>query len=59
MLLSFRFANHRSFQAEQQLNLLPVYDSDYPESDLISEPVPVVGVFGPNASGKSNLIDVR
>jgi uncharacterized protein len=57
MLLSFRFANHRSFQTEQQLNMLPVYEADFPASDLISEPVPVVGVFGPNASGKSNLIN--
>jgi hypothetical protein len=57
MLLSFRFANYRSFQAEQQLNLLPVYDSDYPGSDQLVEPVPVVAIFGPNASGKSNLID--
>jgi uncharacterized protein len=28
MLLSFRFANHRSFRDEQQLNLLPVYEDD-------------------------------
>ena len=55
MLLSFRFANHRSFRDEQQLNLTPVYDgSDSEEAGL--EGVPVVGIFGPNASGKSNVI---
>jgi AAA15 family ATPase/GTPase len=56
MLLSFRFANHRSFRDEQQLNLLPVYegaDSGAPESLAA---VPVVGVFGANASGKSNVL---
>lgn len=56
MLLSFRFANHRSFRDEQQLNLLPVYegaDSGTPESLAA---VPVVGIFGANASGKSNVL---
>lgn len=49
MLLSFRFQNHRSFRDEAQLNLLPVYAPKDPAT-------PVVGVFGANASGKSNLI---
>lgn len=49
MLLSFRFMNHRSFRDEAQLNLLPVYASEDPAT-------PVVGIFGANASGKSNLI---
>ncbi|BCL16133.1 AAA family ATPase [Micromonospora sagamiensis] len=52
MLLSFRFANHRSFRDEQQLNLTPVYRSgDEPE-----QAVRVAGVFGANASGKSNCL---
>lgn len=52
MLLSFRFANHRSFRDEQQLNLTPVY-----RSTGESEPaVRVVGIFGANASGKSNCL---
>lgn len=52
MLLSFRFANHRSFRDEQQLNLTPVYPSGGS-----SEPaVRVVGIFGANASGKSNCL---
>lgn len=50
MLLSFRFGNHRSFRDEQQLNLTPVYDGDGQNA------LPAVGVFGANASGKSNLL---
>jgi uncharacterized protein len=55
MLLSFRFANHRSFRDEQQLNMVPVYE---PASDAKStlDAVRVVGVFGANASGKSNVV---
>lgn len=55
MLLSFRFANHRSFRDEQQLNLTPVYaaGSDPAPGD---EAVRVVGIFGANASGKSNTL---
>lgn len=52
MLLSFRFANHRSFRDEQQLNLTPVYRSD----DEPDQAVRVVGIFGANASGKSNCL---
>ena len=58
MLLSFRFANHRSFRDEQQLNLTPVYETDDAAADAMGqEAVPVVGIFGANASGKSNVID--
>ncbi|MGX2995769.1 AAA family ATPase [Streptomyces sp. JNUCC 64] len=55
MLLSFRVTNHRSIRREQQLNLHPVYDADRPENTAWRA-VPVVGVFGANASGKSNLV---
>lgn len=57
MLLSFRFSNHKSFRDEQQLNLTPVYDDNgdsHDESAL--EAVAVAGIFGANASGKSNVI---
>ncbi|MGH3814318.1 MAG: AAA family ATPase [Pseudonocardiaceae bacterium] len=50
MLRSFRLANHRSFRDEQELLLMPSYPN---ERDV----VPVVAVFGANASGKSNLLD--
>jgi uncharacterized protein len=56
MLLSFRTANHRSLRHEQQLLLTPEYAADIPSED--NRPaVSVVGIFGPNASGKSNVID--
>lgn len=50
MLRSFRVANHKSFRDEAELLLLPAYDKSRPV-------VPVAGVFGANASGKSNLLD--
>ncbi|SDG63131.1 hypothetical protein SAMN05421505_10642 [Sinosporangium album] len=53
MLLSFRFANHSSFRDEQQLDLTPENNS-IPPNDAI-EAVPVAGIFGANASGKSNI----
>jgi hypothetical protein len=56
MLLSFRFANHRSFRDEQQLNLLPVYGANAADPGSEAAAVPVVGIFGANASGKSNVI---
>ncbi|GAB2985927.1 AAA family ATPase [Saccharothrix stipae] len=50
MLRSFRVGNHRSFRAEQELLLMPVYAKD-------REALPVAAVYGANASGKSNLLD--
>ncbi|GAA4227395.1 hypothetical protein FHR32_001490 [Streptosporangium album] len=56
MLLSFRVANHRSLRNEQQLLLVPGPGVDgSAESD--QRGVPVIGIFGPNASGKTNVID--
>jgi uncharacterized protein len=57
MLLSFRFANHRSFYSEQQLNLTPIYDLPDDASGDDGIAVPVVGIFGANASGKSNCLN--
>lgn len=57
MLLSFRFANHRSFRDEQHLNLTPVYGQGHGDPSELLEAVPVVGIFGANASGKSNVIN--
>jgi AAA15 family ATPase/GTPase len=56
MLLSFRFANHRSFADGQQLNLTPVYESISLDAEPAPDAVPVVGIFGANASGKSNVV---
>lgn len=50
MLRSFRFANHRSFRDEQEFVLLPVYDKT-------RHVIPVAGLYGANASGKSNVLD--
>ncbi|MFG1754057.1 AAA family ATPase [Streptosporangium sandarakinum] len=56
MLLSFRVANHRSLRDEQQLLLVPSGGADDPDS-ADWEAVRVAGIFGPNASGKSNVIN--
>lgn len=56
MLLSFRVENHKSIREEQQLLLTPTYGDAQPES-ADWEAVTVAGVFGANASGKSNLLD--
>lgn len=56
MLLSFRVANHRSLREEQQLLLTPSYAADEPD-DAPWEALTVAGIFGANASGKSNVID--
>jgi uncharacterized protein len=50
VLRSFRVANHKSIKDEQELLLVPVYDK-------ARAALPVAGVFGANASGKSNLLD--
>jgi AAA15 family ATPase/GTPase len=56
MLLSFRVANHRSLRDEQQLLLTPTYDTE--TASAHGRPaVTVIGIFGPNASGKSNVLD--
>ncbi|MFJ6696460.1 ATP/GTP-binding protein [Streptomyces sp. NPDC091272] len=49
MLLSFRVANHGSLREPQELNLAPAYGDDRPA-------VPVVALYGANASGKSTLM---
>ncbi|GAA0925841.1 ATP-binding protein [Streptomyces thermoalcalitolerans] len=56
MLLNFRVANHRSIRDELEWQLHPVYDSDRP-AGTSWQAVPVAGIFGPNAAGKSNVVD--
>ncbi|UCM88493.1 AAA family ATPase [Streptomyces marincola] len=55
MLLGFRVANHRSLRHEQRLDLAAVHGVDRPEGSRWKA-VPVVGLLGANASGKSNLV---
>ena len=56
MLLSFRVENHKSIRDEQQVLLTPVYDDATPE-EADWEALTVTGIFGANASGKSNVLD--
>ncbi|MFG2600542.1 ATP/GTP-binding protein [Streptomyces sp. NPDC048462] len=55
MLLNFRVSNHRSVREEQELQLHPAYDADRPAGTAWAA-VPVAGLFGANAAGKSNLV---
>ncbi|MEU9452585.1 AAA family ATPase [Streptomyces sp. NPDC048277] len=64
MLLSFRVANHRSIREETELSLVAteLNEGTGRETGVRSEgrPVsvlPAVGIFGANASGKSNVLD--
>lgn len=61
MLLSFRFANFRSFRKEQELSLVAGPFKDRPEVILRSEGLrdgvlPVAAIYGANASGKTNVL---
>ncbi|MET8828441.1 ATP-binding protein [Streptomyces sp. NPDC004610] len=56
MLLNFRVANHRSIRDELEWQLQPVYEGDRPPGTAW-EAVPVAGIFGSNAAGKSNVVD--
>jgi hypothetical protein len=49
MLRSLRVANHRSLRDEQELLLMPQYDSE-------RAAIPAAAIYGANASGKSNVI---
>lgn len=60
MLLRFEVANHRSIMQSIELSMIAV-DEDRPAArsfDLLAERVlTVAGIYGPNASGKSNVLD--
>lgn len=60
MLLRFEVSNHRSIMAPAELSLIAV-DEDRPAarafSGLNERVLTVAGVYGANASGKSNLLD--
>jgi predicted ATPase len=60
MLLRFEVSNHRSIMDPVELSMIAV-DKDRPATrgfDLLTERVlTVAGVYGPNASGKSNLLE--
>lgn len=61
MLLRFSVQNFRSFQDEVELSMVATRFSDTPDYRIATEGtehgvLPAVGVYGANASGKSNLI---
>lgn len=60
MLLRFEAANHRSVLEPVELSMIAV-DEDRPSArsfDLLNEQVlTVAGIYGPNASGKSNVLE--
>jgi AAA domain, putative AbiEii toxin, Type IV TA system len=64
VLLRFRVANHRSFRDECELSLIGAAEDDPSMArdtglrykDRAVTALPVLGVFGANASGKTNLL---
>jgi predicted ATPase len=60
VLLRFEVSNHRSIMRAAVLSMIAV-DADRPAArafDLLDEHVlTVAGIYGPNASGKSNVVD--
>jgi AAA15 family ATPase/GTPase len=59
MLVEFKVANYRSFREEQTLSLVASRDKQLRENCVDQGKLHLlkaVGIYGPNASGKSNLI---
>lgn len=61
MLLEFRFGNFKSFREVNTLSMIASLQRDHNDSLIRREKdprriLPVCAIFGPNASGKSNLI---
>lgn len=63
MLIEFRVTNYRSFKGENTLSLVASSDKDLEASNVIATGNPSVprvlkgaGIYGANASGKSNLV---
>lgn len=58
MLLQFNFKNFRSFRDETSLDMEATRESEYPEHIVKNggeKLLPVMAIFGANASGKSNV----
>jgi len=59
MLVEFRVGNYRSFREEQTLSLVASKDTELNDNYVDQGKLRLlkaVGIYGPNASGKSNLI---
>ncbi|HKC62997.1 MAG TPA: ATP-binding protein [Pyrinomonadaceae bacterium] len=62
MLIRFRVENHRSIYKEQELSFVAASLSDFPEKVVYIEQQDIdllrtVGIYGANASGKSNVLN--
>jgi hypothetical protein len=62
MIARFNLSNHRSFRESAELSFVSTSRKDEPLHRHCSQHaphgiLPIVGVWGPNASGKSNLLD--
>lgn len=60
MLLKFNFCNYKSFRDEVSLDLTATKISEFADLRFRSGNInilPIAGIFGANASGKSNVID--
>lgn len=59
MLVEFKVGNYRSFREEQTLSLVASKDTELGDNCVDQDKLRLlkaVGIYGPNASGKSNLI---
>lgn len=59
MLIEFKISNYRSIAEEQILSFVPSSIKKHPQNILKigkQEALNVVGIYGANASGKSNLL---
>lgn len=64
MLIEFRVANFRSIREEQVLSMVAAKDNSHAATHLMATGVPSIPklvrsavIYGPNAGGKSNLVD--
>jgi AAA15 family ATPase/GTPase len=60
MLLQFNFKNFKSFRDEATLDMTAASVSEYPEHVISmggERVLPVAAIYGPNASGKSNVCE--
>lgn len=60
MLLQFNFSNFKSFRDETSLDMTAANVTEFPEHVVSSggeKVLPVTAIYGPNASGKSNVCE--
>ena len=61
MIIDFKVSNYRSIYEEQSFNMISVYNEEETKSHVISydnqDLLRATAIYGPNASGKSNLLE--